>query len=205
MKLLITPMFSAEPWLKSALLAGSKLSWLRPSKPGPKTMVGFEQLPRSRAELVEVVDVVDAVEEEAGAAEATPGQVLTTAAAAVDEVAAGATAAADEDEEEVPVLAEPEVFSALSARHCAGSHGQLLVIKKIKGERTLLGLAVAHGECGAAVGGIGTGVELLVAAPLLGGGEVDKGVAADFKRTLGIARVGDGRGGQTAQGAGEGL
>jgi hypothetical protein len=44
----MTPIFNAEPWLKSASLAGSKLSSVLPSKPAPNTIVGFEQLPKSR-------------------------------------------------------------------------------------------------------------------------------------------------------------
>lgn len=45
-------MLSAEPWLKSVRSAGSKDSSVRPSKPAPKTMAGFEQEPKSRAEEV---------------------------------------------------------------------------------------------------------------------------------------------------------
>ena len=65
MKLVMTPIFCADPWLKLALLAGSKLFSLRPSKPGPKTMVGFEQLPRLIAGFT--TTGVVGVEEEAGA------------------------------------------------------------------------------------------------------------------------------------------
>ncbi len=62
----MTPIFNAEPWLKSASLAGSKLSSVLPSKPAPNTIVGFEQLPKSRFdELLAAVAVV--VPEAAGA------------------------------------------------------------------------------------------------------------------------------------------
>ena len=73
-------MLSAEPWLKSASLAGSKDSSVRPSKPGPKTMVGLVQEPRSREEEEEeeeelVVELVAVEAEEA--AEALAEEVRT--------------------------------------------------------------------------------------------------------------------------------
>lgn len=45
-------MLRAEPWLKSALLDGSKESSVRPSKPTPKATEGSVQLPKSRAEAL---------------------------------------------------------------------------------------------------------------------------------------------------------
>lgn len=97
MKLLMTLMLSAEPCVKSAVLAGSKLSSFLPSKPAPKTMVGSEQEPKSRSELLAAAPPDDAaalvaaavaaaaaaVVEEALAAQAEPAVALEAAAAAV--------------------------------------------------------------------------------------------------------------------------
>lgn len=49
MKPAITPMLSADPWLKSFWFAAIKAAVLRPSMPLPNTMLASEQLPRSRA------------------------------------------------------------------------------------------------------------------------------------------------------------
>lgn len=87
MKLVMTPIFCADPWLKLALLAGWKLFSLRPSKPGPKTMVGFEQLPRLSAEFT-ATGAAGVGEEEAGA-----GQFAAEVGAGVG-TGAGAGAAA---------------------------------------------------------------------------------------------------------------
>lgn len=45
----MTPIFKAEPWLKSAWLTAWKDSSVRPSRPAANSIAGSEQVPKSRA------------------------------------------------------------------------------------------------------------------------------------------------------------
>lgn len=86
-----TPILSADPWLKSRLLAGSKDGLVRPSKPAPNLIAGLEQDPKSRpspgAAVVAVLVLVVAVELLLDVAEAVSDKAVSAVALAVDVIA----------------------------------------------------------------------------------------------------------------------
>lgn len=88
MKEAMIPMLSAEPWLKSERLDGSKESSVRPSKPAPKTMDGSEQEPKSSAEVLAApvaTAEAAAVADTAGQSEAAETALATADEATADE------------------------------------------------------------------------------------------------------------------------